>query len=106
MVFYSEQADIDLDNILQGLLNWDRFTLTKEHCEKYVSDIISICDALDNSIFHTHSTFPEHKRFGKYVYHYRRSKNTTWYIIYNNDRFQNIYIQHIVSNHLTIIETE
>jgi len=101
MVFYSSKADNDIDDILFGLLNWKKISLTKEHCRSYVSDIIKTCNKLDKISYHALCTFALHKRYGKYVHHYRRTKTTTWYIIYNRDKHNNIFIQRIISNHLT-----
>lgn len=101
MVFYSVQADTDLDEILYGLLNWNKIELTREHCLSYVAEIIDVCDSLDKSIFHSKCTFEIHKKYGSYVFNYRRNKNTNWYLIYNTDQYNNIYIQHIISNHIT-----
>ncbi|GHV30245.1 hypothetical protein FACS1894177_02480 [Bacteroidia bacterium] len=46
MVYYSAQAEADLDDILDGLLNWAKFTLTREFCHNYIADIINICDSM------------------------------------------------------------
>jgi hypothetical protein len=40
------------------------------------------------------------------VHRYRRNPNTTWYIIYDIDRDNNICINKIISNYLTIGEQE
>jgi hypothetical protein len=101
MVFYSSQADKDLDDILFGLLGWNKVVLTREHCLSYVAEIIEVCDSLDKSNYHSKCTFEIHKKFGNFVSIYRRNKNTKWYLIYNTDQFNNIYIQHIISNHIT-----
>ena len=47
MVFYSNRAENDLDNILAGMLNWKRVTLSYEHISNYVLDIIEVCETLD-----------------------------------------------------------
>ena len=101
MVFYSQQANNDLDQILEGLLTWEKIVLTHEYCHNYVQAIISQCNRLDKTIYHARCTYQQHKQFGRYVHHFRKSKHTTWYIIYNKDKFNNIFIQHLVSNHLT-----
>ena len=102
MVYYSEQADIDLDEILEGLLTWQKHTLTREFCLNYVSDVIDICDSLDKKTFHTGSVYETHKRFGKKVHKYSRNKSTTWYIIYNVTAANDVYIEKIISNYLTV----
>lgn len=103
MVYYSIQADNDLDNILEGLLTWKKFSLTREFCLSYVSDIIDICDSLDTKTQHFNAVYETHKQYGEKVHKYNRNKATTWYIIYDLDLFNNVYINKIISNHLTIL---
>lgn len=76
MVLYSERADNDLNN--KGMLNWEKMTLSFEHISNYISDIIDVCDKLDQTNYHTNSNYQIHKRYGSKVYKYRRNKNTTW----------------------------
>jgi hypothetical protein len=102
MVYYSEQADNDLDDILEGLLTWRKYSLTREFCHSYLFDIIEICDNLDTKILHFDTFYEIHKRYGKKVHRYSRNKNTTWYIIYNIDSNNNIYINKIISNYQTV----
>jgi len=102
MVFYSEQADSDLDDILEGLLTWQKITLTREFCLSYISDIVDVCDSLDTKTVHFDAVYETHKRYGEKVHKYSRNKSTTWYIIYDIDLFNNVYINKIISNHLTI----
>ena len=102
MVYYNKQADSDLDNILEGLLTWSKYTLTREFCLSYISDIVDVCDSLDSKAIHSDAFYETHKRYGKKVYKYTRNKSTTWYIIYDIDSYNNVYINKIISNHLTI----
>ena len=102
MVFYSTQADDDLDEILEGLLNWKKFTLTRDFCLSYISDLVDVCDSLDTVTIHIKTVYETHKRYGEKVYKYSRNKSTTWYIIYDIDLYNNVYINKIISNHLTI----
>jgi len=102
MVYYSKQADKDLDDILEGLLTWWKHTLTREFCLNYVSDIIDVCDSLDTKTVHFNASYETHKRYGEKVHKYVRNKSTTWYIIYNIDLYHNVYVNKIISNHLTI----
>jgi len=102
MVYYSKQADNDLDNILDGLLTWQKHTLSREFCLNYISDIIDVCDSLDTKEIHFNAVYETHKRYGNMVHKYSRNKSTTWYIIYDFDSYNNIYINKIISNHLTI----
>ena len=103
MVYYSKQADSDLDDILDGLLTWQKHTLTREFCLNYLSDVIDVCDSLDTQIYHSDTSYETHKRYGKKVHKYLRNKNTIWYIIYDIDSYNNIYINKIISNYLTIM---
>jgi hypothetical protein len=106
MVLFSDRANNDLDEILQGMLNWEKMTLTFEHISNYISDIIDVCDKLDQTNYHTNSKYQIHKQFGNKVYKYRRNRNTTWYILYDYNKQNNIvYIKHIISNHTTIAGT-
>ena len=102
MVYYSKQAESDLDDILEGLLTWQKHSLTREFCMDYVSDIIDVCDSLDNKKFHLNTLYETHKHYGKKVFKYFRNKNTTWYIIYDTDSYNNIFINKIISNYLTV----
>ena len=102
MVFYSKQADDDLDSILEGLLTWQKHTLTREFCLNYISDLIDVCDSLDSNTFHFNTIYETHKQYGKHVHKYFRNKSTSWYIIYDIDSHKNVYINKIISNHQTI----
>ena len=102
MVYYSKQADSDLDNILVGLLAWQKVALTREFCLSYVSDIIDICDSLDTKTIHVNAVYETHRCYGDKVHKYSRNRDTTWYIIYDIDSCNNLYINKIISNHLTI----
>jgi hypothetical protein len=102
MVYYSNQAEKDLDDILDGLLTWQKQVLTREFCLNYISDIIDICDSLNTQMFHFEAVYETHKRYGKKVHKYSRNKNTLWYIIYDIDSYNNVYINKIINNYLTI----
>ena len=102
MVYYSEQAEDDLYNILVGLANREKHPLKIEHALSYYDDVRTVCDDLDKTTHHLLTRYVIHKAFGTYVYKYIRNKNTTWYIIYDYDKQNNIvFIQHITSNHMT-----
>lgn len=74
MVFYSNRAETDLDNILNGMLKWKKITLSFEHISNYVLDIIEICNSLDQTSFHFESKYRIHRQFGKKIFPYRRNK--------------------------------
>jgi hypothetical protein len=102
MVYYSKQAENDLDDILDGLLTWQKITLTRDFCIDYISAIIDICDNLDSKVLHTKCVYETHKRYGNKVHNYSRNKSTSWYIIYDIDSYGNVYVNKIISNYLTI----
>ncbi|MCL2649578.1 MAG: hypothetical protein FWD60_00965 [Candidatus Azobacteroides sp.] len=101
MVFYSEQADNDLDKILEGLLYWNKIELSREFCLSYINDIIGACDCLDTKIFHSNAVYETHRQYGNKVHTYKRNANTIWYIIYNKID-ENIYVEKIISNYITV----
>ena len=102
MVFYSIQADNDLDEILEGLLTWHKHQLTREFCLSYISDLIDVCDSLDAKTFHFNTVYETHKQHGDKVHKFVRNRNTTWYIIYDIGLSKNVYINKIISNYLTV----
>jgi len=107
MVYYSKQARYDLVLVLKGLLIWKKHPLEFKHANKYVNDIESVCESLDQTSFHFESKYRIHRQFGKKIFPYRRNRNTTWYIIYDYDKRNNIvYIQHIMPNHTSTTEEE
>ena len=102
MVLFSEIANQDLDDIYNGLLNWGKFELERTTVINYVVSIVEECGKLDQMSFHKYALYKMHKEFGEYVYLYRRNQNTTWYIIYDYDKSNDIvYINHITSKHST-----
>ena len=102
MVFINKQAKVDLDNIVIGLLEWGKVELTVPEVIQYVDDIVEICYSLDVSIYHHRAKYKDHLKYGAYSYPYKRNNTTTWYIIYDLDAFGNIFVNKIISNHLTI----
>ena len=102
MVYYSRSATADFKKILLGLITWKKHQITYEHALSYVDDIHSICESLANKTTHQQTFFELHKRYGEYVYAYKRNKSTTWYIIYEVTAANEIYIEKIISNYLTV----
>jgi len=103
MVIYSEQFSQDLEDLLYGLVTWEKHPLSFEHAQLlYVEDIINIVDTLDTKTFHKSAVYATHLRYGSKVFPYSRNKQTTWYIIYNLDLHGNVYVNKIISNHLTV----
>ena len=101
MVFINRQAKIDLDNIVIGMLEWEKIILTIPQVMNYVDDIVDICYKLDKTTIHVICKYVLHKKFGKFVYRYKRNKNTNWYIIYNVDENNNIFVNKILNNYKT-----
>jgi len=104
MVYYNPSALEDYSDILYGLLTWPKHPLEPEHAKQYMRDIEKICRSLDKLSFHKRAVYDIHKRYGNYVYIYRRNRNTCWYIIYNKDLFNNIFIERIMNNYLTVVQ--
>ena len=102
MVFYSIQAENDLDDLLEGLLTWKKHRLTREFCLSYFSNLVDVCDSLDTKTHHFSAVYETHKRYGEKVHKFVRNQNTTWYIIYDVDISNNVYINKIISNYLTV----
>ena len=103
MVLFSHLAENDLTNIFIGLSLWKKHPLEFKHAEKYVDDIVDVCESLDKASYHANVQYNIHKQYGEKVFCYTRNKSTTWYIIYDIDLGSNtVYIQHITSNHVTI----
>ena len=101
MVFVSYQAKIDLDNILIGLLSWEKHTLSVEFTDNYIEAIVSQCYSLETKLRHQNCIFKMHKKYGEKFIRYHRNRQTTWYIIYNIDPYNNITIEKIISNYQT-----
>ena len=101
MVYYSEIAKSDLRDILWGLVNWGKHLLSYEHAERYVDEIRAECDTLDKISFHFDAQYETHKQYGNKVHIYKRSNTTVWYIIYNKTG-ENIYVEKIINNYMTV----
>lgn len=102
MVYYSEQFEIDLEQIFRGLLTWKKHELEYQHVISYRNDIKKECSTLDLKSHHFNANYLKHKRYGVFVHQYKLNKNTTWYIVYNKDEHRNIFIQRIFSNYTTV----
>ena len=84
-IFVSEEAEIDLQNILFALIHWEKGGLSQKHAHAYVNDIVHMMHLIPKNSHHFPTTYPKHRRFGNFVHRYRRNKQTMWYIIYNKD---------------------
>ena len=97
MVYYKQSAYEDLNAIFYGLIMWTKHPLAPEHAMRYVDDIEKICNSLDTKSYHQRASYNIHKKFGDYVHSYKRNRNTKWYIIYNMDLFDNVFIERIMN---------
>ena len=102
MVFISNQAKIDLDNIVIGLLEWNKIELTVDEVMQYVDDIVAICYQLDSCVYHHKATYDDHLEYGTYTCLYKRNKQTIWYIIYDFNKQNDVLVNRIISNYMTV----
>ncbi|MDR2146536.1 MAG: hypothetical protein LBE91_08790 [Tannerella sp.] len=92
-----------MDNIITGLLEWEKVELTVPEVMRYVDDIADICYQLKDLSYHHPAKYKEHLKYGEYFHPYARNRNTTWYIIYDIDLHNHIYVNKIISNYLTVL---
>lgn len=97
----SKQAKEDLDALFLGLLVWEKWNFTPEKVLEYVDDIIKIGYTILELEKHKVSSYLQHKRFGNFVFPYKRSSKTTWYLVYNIFE-KSVVITKILSNYQTI----
>ncbi len=100
-VFISTQAVEDLKDIFTALISWSKGSLELDHALEYINDIENQCYSLAYKTYHFRTRYSAHKLYGEKVLTYRRKSKTIWYIIYNIDLNQDIYIAKIISNYLT-----
>ena len=102
-VFFSEQSEQDLSNIVVGLLLWDKAPITEEHALQYADDIYLMAHSIPGLSCHQKCQYHIHRQYGEYQLKYKRNKRTTWYIIYDIEAYSgNILINKIISNHVTV----
>jgi hypothetical protein len=101
MVSISRQAREDLDRIAEGILGWGKICLSEKEAIDYVNDLIDVCYSLEQLNYHSLASYKNHKKYGTYVYRYRRNRNTTWYVIYDFNVNRDIFVSKITNNHLT-----
>jgi len=106
MVFFDESALDDIEEIVVGLLEWHTNDnrnplMTFDEVWNYRNDLRTVGNSLDSLSYHAQAHYEVHKRYGQYVYRYNRNSNTQWYFIYDKIG-KNIFINKIISNHLTV----
>lgn len=83
MVYYSEEARDDFDEILDGLISWKKHPMEYDKAKAYVLDIRAAADTICKKRTHFACSYKTHKRHGEKVFTYRRNSRTQWYVIYN-----------------------
>lgn len=101
MVYIHERVYSDLELIFTGLLHWKKVELSLDFVECYIDDILAQCYEIESENYHFLAHYPEHKRYGKFVHRYRRNSHTLWYLIYDKDDSENIFMNKVISNHTT-----
>ncbi len=87
MLRFTNQANLDLSNILAGLMSFrigDAIdpALTEEHAERIFDEIADAFSGIPNAIYHFPNTFAGLSAYGQFVFSYKRNQ-TNWYAFYN-----------------------
>ena len=106
MVFFSKSALEDIESLFVGLLEWktkdnQQPIMTFDEVWNYRNELFDAGNSLDHLLFHIEAKFETHKQFGKFICRYDRNLRTQWYFIYDKVA-NNIFINKIISNYLTI----
>ena len=102
-VFFNEQSEQDLSDIVVGLLLWTKVAITEEEAHRYADDIYDMAQSIPDLFNHKKCQYDIHRQYGEYQLNYKRNRRTTWYIIYDIEpNSGNILINKIISNHMTI----
>jgi len=102
-VYFSDDSEQDLSDIVVGLLLWQKVTITEEEALQYVDDIYDMAYTIPDLSYHLKCTYNMHRQYGEYNLKYKRNYRTTWYIIYDIDLFSGNYlIQRVINNYKTI----
>ena len=102
-VFFNEQSEQDLSDIVIGLLLWTKISITEEEAFRYADDIYFAAQSIPDLLHHKKCQYNIHRQYGKYQLNYKRNRRTTWYIIYDIEpNSGNILINKIISNYKTI----
>ena len=104
MIVISDEALLDLYDCVYALMYPkynNRPNLTEEDALAYRDDIINFIYSLADKTTHSDATFTDHKQQGKKVARYDRNNNTQYYIVYDLDTFHTIYVNRILTNHIT-----
>ena len=106
MVFFNKSALDDIEEIFVGLLEWGtkgnrQPIMTFDEVWNYRNDLFNIGNSLDTLPFDAKVQYDTHKQYGQFVYRYNRNRHTQWYFIYNKTG-NNVFINKIISNYLTV----
>ena len=106
MVFYSKRSQRDFVRIFKGLLKWGtknrQMRMTCKEVVNYRNDLYNKIQLIADKKIHKKTIYEEHRKFGNFVYSYRRNQRTVWYFIYDIKQNGDILIKKIISNYLTI----
>jgi len=61
MVYLSNQTGVNLNNVQQGLLKWNKFDLSEGFIIDYINYIIDVCNMLDSIVYHFITEYDFHK---------------------------------------------
>ena len=106
MVLFNKSALDDIEEMFVGLLEWSigdnrQPIMTFDEVWNYRNDLFNVGNSLDTLLFNTKTQYDTHKKHGQFVYRYDRNRHTQWYFIYDKTE-NNVFINKIISNHLTI----
>ena len=105
MIVLSQRCKNDLEDCFDALMfpkYNNRTPLSFEDAHKYIDDIVNFAYSIAFKAIHVNCFYDEHKRYGAKVARYDRNKYTQYYIIYNINEYDDIYIERIITNHITI----
>ncbi|GHT50621.1 hypothetical protein FACS189440_18360 [Bacteroidia bacterium] len=105
-VFWKDKALYDLDDCLDALMfpkYNNRPPFSYEEAIDYRDNVMAFAFALRDKVLHTDCKYEIHKMYGEKVARYERNKNTQYYIIYNIDTIGDIFIERIMTNHITLL---
>jgi mRNA-degrading endonuclease YafQ of YafQ-DinJ toxin-antitoxin module len=105
MVFYSKRSQKDFVRIFKNLLNWKtknkQIRMTYEEVVNYRNDLYSKSLSIADISIHLPTRYADHKKFGHFIFTYKRNSRTTWYIIYDVKRNGDILVKKIMNNYIT-----
>ncbi len=102
MAIYNESARQALEDILYGLITWEKHPLDFEHAKQYVAEIRQASDTICRKSYHQNCSYNQHKKYGEKVHVYNRNGQTQWYFIYNWETLNRVaFVNKILNNYIT-----